>query len=99
LQCSVATGLGTPGGRPSHACSNLSYVGSRVALAGSGRARFVACADSAGPFADPESTVYLRYGRGWSDGGLACSESLAGLTCRNSDRHGFFISLSRWFTF
>jgi hypothetical protein len=48
----------------------------------------------AGPFAAPG--VVLGYRDGWSAPGISCSSAFAGLTCRNSGGHGFFLSRDRW---
>ena len=34
----------------------------------------------------------LGYGESWSLGGVSCSSDMNGLTCRNKDGHGFFLS-------
>ena len=80
-------------------CKHLDYVGNRISLAITGRAQPVPCAGDAGPFADPAHSVLLRYGKTWGAGGLTCSEKTSGLTCKNRDGHGFFMSLRSWRTF
>jgi hypothetical protein len=64
-----------------------------------GRVRLIPCAEGSGPFADPGSTVYLRYGETWKTKDLSCREAVTGLRCRNRDGHGFFLSIFRWFSF
>ena len=34
----------------------------------------------------------LGYGATWGGGGLRCTSATTGLTCRNQDGHGFFVS-------
>jgi hypothetical protein len=41
----------------------------------------------------------LAYGKTWSGGGIRCTSALAGLTCRNTGGHGFFLSRARWYAF
>jgi len=38
------------------------------------------------------SAPILAYGRTWSYGGIVCTSRTSGLTCRNGDKHGFFLS-------
>ncbi len=47
---------------------------------------------------DPHAPV-LAYGRTWSYGGVSCTSRATGLTCRNRDRHGFFLSRQSWRVF
>jgi hypothetical protein len=47
---------------------------------------------------DPRAPV-LAYGRSWSHGGIVCASRATGLTCRNRDRHGFFLSRQSWRVF
>lgn len=37
----------------------------------------------------------LQYGRTWSRGGFTCQSRSTGLTCRNLDGHGWFLSRER----
>jgi len=99
VECGVETGLKPPIPKSGAACLRLDYVGNRVSLSVTGRAQPVPCAGDAGPFADPAKTVYLHYGKTWSARGLSCTAATKGLTCRNRDGHGFFISLRGWSVF
>jgi hypothetical protein len=47
---------------------------------------------------DPHAPV-LAYGRSWSYGGVSCTSRATGLTCRNRDGHGFFLSRQSWRVF
>jgi hypothetical protein len=38
----------------------------------------------------------LAYGRTWTLARLSCVSRATGLTCRNRDGHGFFLSRERW---
>lgn len=99
VECGVATGLKPPIPKTGPDCQHLDYVGNRVKLATTGPVHSVACAGDAGPFADPGHTDYVRYGQSWKGGGIVCSEATGGLTCRNRDGHGFFLSLRAWRAF
>ncbi|HEU5213867.1 MAG TPA: DUF6636 domain-containing protein [Gaiellaceae bacterium] len=41
----------------------------------------------------------LAYGSTWSYGGITCTSRSTGLTCRNRDGHGFFLSRRSWRVF
>lgn len=99
LECGVTTGLKPPLPKTGPDCEHLDYVGNRISLSVTGRAQPVPCAGDAGPFGDPAHSVLLRYGKKWSAPGLTCSEAANGLTCRNRQGHGFFMSLRSWRTF
>jgi hypothetical protein len=99
VECGVSTGLKPPIPKSGAACTRLDYVGNRISLSVTGKAGLVPCAGDAGPFADPGHTVYLNYGKTWNAPGLSCKEAMSGLTCRNRDGHGFFMSLQSWRTF
>ena len=45
------------------------------------------------------SAPILAYGRTWSYGGIVCTSRTSGLTCRNGDKHGFFLSRDSWRVF
>lgn len=98
VECGVVTGLKPRIPKSGAACKHLDYVGNRVSLSVTGRVELVPCAGDAGPFADPAHTAYLHYGKTWSAGGLTCTAATNGLTCRNRDGHGFFLSLRSWRT-
>ena len=99
VECGVETGLKPPIQKSGAACAHLDYVGNRISLSTSGRVQLVPCAGDAGPFADPAHTPYLHYGKTWSALSLTCTEATSGLTCRNGDGHGFFMSLRSWRVF
>jgi hypothetical protein len=99
IECGVLPNLKPPIPKSGSACQHLDYVGNRVGLSVTGRVQLLPCVGDAGPFGDPGHTVYLRYGKTWSGGGISCKEATSGLTCRNRDGHGFFLSLSSWRTF
>jgi hypothetical protein len=41
----------------------------------------------------------LDYGTTWTGGGIRCTSESTGLTCRNGEGHGFFLSRERWRSF
>ncbi|MGZ8695623.1 MAG: DUF6636 domain-containing protein [Gaiellaceae bacterium] len=47
---------------------------------------------------DPRAPV-LAYGSTWTLAGLSCTSKQTGLTCRNRDGHGFFLSRASWRVF
>jgi hypothetical protein len=75
-----------------------------VALRATGRP-FVT--DETCPGVDAPETPYvgigiakvLPYGKTWSGGGLRCTSESTGLTCRNRDGRGFFLSRENWRSF
>jgi Family of unknown function (DUF6636) len=99
VECGVATGLKPPIPKTGSACQHLDYVGNRVGLLATGHVQLIACAGDAGPFGEPGRTVYLHYGKSWKAGGIVCTEATRGLTCRNRNGHGFFLSLRGWRAF
>jgi hypothetical protein len=38
----------------------------------------------------------LGYGKAWKGGGLRCVSAFTGLTCKNKNGHGFYLSRRRW---
>ncbi|HEY9704695.1 MAG TPA: DUF6636 domain-containing protein [Allocoleopsis sp.] len=45
--------------------------------------------------ADPNKSV-LGYGKTWNNGGFQCVSQKAGLTCKNDNNYGFFLSKNKW---
>jgi hypothetical protein len=99
VECGVTTGLKPKLPKTGEGCKHLDYVGNRISLSVTGRAQPVPCAGDAGPFADPVHSTLLRYGKTFFAGEINCSEKTSGLTCKNRDGHGFFMSLRSWRTF
>jgi len=100
LRCDIRTGLKPPPPKPK-GCQNDWTFGYQ--LSGRGPARWgagffigergrasVVCASGAINF-PPQTT--LRYGQTWRKlGGFSCTSRKSGLTCRNKNGHGFFLS-------
>ena len=83
-------------------CSVGDPIHDRIDLPGSGRASVPRCAGDPGPFLGFELHRHirtLRYGRHWSGAGMRCTSRTRGLTCRNRDGHGFFLSRAHWHLF
>jgi hypothetical protein len=53
----------------------------------------------AGVFVYEARARVLAYGTTWSGGGIRCMSAETGLSCRNKNGHGFFLSRERWRTF
>ena len=81
------------------ACEISDYQGDRVGLQRTGRASAIPCSGDAVSLCRRESCASARLrrdvGRG---GGLRCTSATTGLTCRNQDGHGFFLSRENWAT-
>lgn len=88
LRCDIRTGLKPKVKRP-RGC-RFDY-GSTLELRASGRA-FPGCvSDAVGRI---QQTV--GYGKTYKKGPFTCKSTRAGLTCRNSAKHGFFLSAKSW---
>jgi hypothetical protein len=92
VECGIRSGL--VGARVTD-CSLGDPQTNRVEVGKHGRADRVRCAGDAGPFTYPTAPV-IAYGQTWQGGGLSCRSAISGLTCRNVDGHGFFLSRQRW---
>jgi hypothetical protein len=82
--------------KPHGGCGVVDYVGNRMLLHQTGRARTEPCAGDAGPFANPKAAHTVRYGTAWHGGPFSCTSSKVGMTCRNPGGHGFFIAHRNW---
>jgi Family of unknown function (DUF6636) len=98
VQCGIRSGLKPA--VPSHRCPVGDPVHDRIDLPASGRPTVPRCAGDPGPFLGyQEHPRTLAYGRHWSGAGMRCTSAKRGLTCRNRDGHGFFLSRTRWHRF
>ena len=98
VDCGIRSGL-KPAVRPEH-CSVGDPIHNRIDLSPSGRASVPGCASDPGPFLGyQQHSRTLAYGRQWSGAGMRCTSARRGLTCRNRDGHGFFLSRARWHRF
>jgi len=96
MECGIKSGLKPPP-RMIH-CQAGDPNDKRVGLMDRGRARPVLCAGDPGPLLpviEARATV-LRYATRIRVGGITCSSAITGLTCRNRNGHGFFLSRQRW---
>jgi eukaryotic-like serine/threonine-protein kinase len=89
LRCDILSGVRpTPHGR-----CELDWTGYGANL--HGRA-FATCAGDTVAGLNPH---VLAYGRTWYALGFTCVSRLTGLTCRNADKHGFFMSRAHSYRF
>jgi hypothetical protein len=96
MECGIKSGLKPPP-RRIH-CLAGDPNDKRVGLRDTGRAVPVLCAGDPGPLLpqiEARARV-LRYGTKIRFGGIRCTSETTGLTCRNRNEHGFFISRERW---
>jgi len=97
IGCVIKSGLEPA--PPRRRCQAGSYAGDRVFLGVTGRVQVPSCAGDPGPYVYVDAARVLGYGRSWSGGGFRCASALTGLTCRNKQSHGFFLSRERWRSF
>jgi len=97
VHCGIHSGLKPP--PPRRPCQDGGYAGDRVSLESTGRVEVPPCAGDPGAFVGEEAARVLAYGKSWRGGGLRCTSAETGLTCRNRDGHGFFLSRERWRSF
>ncbi|HEX6700872.1 MAG TPA: DUF6636 domain-containing protein [Gaiellaceae bacterium] len=95
LYCGIKSGIKPPAPRKAPGCTRALWPSIRR----TGGAVWVGSTcpghdEPQGPVADLARTV-LRYGKSWSWNGMRCTSAFAGLTCRNQDGHGFFMSTAR----
>ena len=100
--CSIKSGLEPPPPPRRPGC----FVRNEVFLRTTGRAATAASIcpgepeGDAGPLAVEPLARVLAYGQTWRGrNGLRCVSAETGLTCRNRDGHGFFLSRERWRAF
>lgn len=100
--CSIKSGLEPPPPPRRPGC----LVSNDLFLRATGRASTGASVcpgepeGDAGPLAMEPVALVLAYGRTWRGrNGLRCTSAETGLTCRNREGHGFFLSRGRWRSF
>ncbi len=89
FRCDLFSGLRP---KPKRRC-DVDWTGASMGLRG--RAGPTCAGDTV---YDPHAPI-LAYGSTWSLAGLSCSSRATGLTCRNRDGHGFFLSRASWRVF
>jgi hypothetical protein len=96
IGCGIKTGLKPA---PKNTCHDLDYSGKRMSLRSTGTAMVDVCAGDPGPFLLEAKAPVLAYGSKWHGSGITCASRPAGLTCKNRDGHGFFMSRARSYRF
>jgi hypothetical protein len=90
ITCLIQSGLKPPPHRI--ACPVGDPIDDRVSLNGTGRPTEPRCAGDPGPYLSIKQARVFAYGHTWRHGRLRCSSKKTGLTCVNSQGHGFFLS-------
>ncbi len=93
LRCNVTGGLTPLPPRP-NSCKLEWGVG--LEMSSSTRPDIVCASDSG---FNPNGAPVLGYGRTWRHFTFACTAQPQGLTCRNPQGHGWFLSRKHWRTF
>jgi hypothetical protein len=94
IACGIHSGLRPP--PPKRRCDDPVYTPYFITLAETGRADASPCWGDPGPFLSERRGRVLRYGSSWTGPGMRCTSEFRGLTCRNRQGHGFFLSRQRW---
>ena len=87
--CGIKGGKLKPKPKNNCAKQGVDYVGNRIAMNATGKAKVQACAGDAGPFADPSNTKVLKPGKTWRGGGMSCTATTSTVRCTNKSKHGF----------
>lgn len=90
VECDIASGLKPP---PAKGSCDLDQPGLVVKTNG---AAAPDCRGDPTPAGLDDHIPALPYGHSWSRFGLSCTSRITGITCRNGDGHGFFLSRERW---
>src|SRR5262249_49681975 len=94
--CGIKNGKLNP--KPKNNCKHIDYVGNRIFFTSKSKARVLACAGDAGPFANPNATTTLAAGKTWAKGGFSCSATKSSVTCKNPAKHSFTINTNGKYT-
>ncbi|CAN5282495.1 hypothetical protein BH20ACT13_BH20ACT13_25690 [soil metagenome] len=89
LRCQIGTGLNPRPKRPPDCDTDWGFG---LTLLNVGRAEVLCAGDTIWRRWKP----VLTYGTTWRKRGFTCRSAFVGLTCRNTDGHGFFLSRERW---
>lgn len=88
LRCDIRTGLKPKVKRP----KSCQYdFGSTLELGAGGGVKIGCVSDAVG-----QAKKVLGYGQTFRKAPFTCKSTRAGLTCKNSTGHGFFLSKQRW---
>jgi hypothetical protein len=89
VRCDIRSGLSPKPARP-RGCPSYTDFGQGLNL-GPRRAGVVCAGDTV-----LGGAPVLAYGRAWRRGPITCRSRITGLTCKNTLRHGFFLSRESW---
>ena len=99
LECGVASGLVPAAPKPSEgSCRVVDPASNRVRLNPTGET-YGFCSGDVGVLAQQHAAPVLGYGASWHRGPYSCRSQTGGLTCRNAQGHGFFLSRQSWHRF
>jgi hypothetical protein len=98
LECGVVSGLHPVAPKPAGGCHGLDAITDRIRLNTTGKT-YGFCSCDAGVIAEAGRAPVLHYGTTKVAGAFKCTAALSGLTCRNSQGHGFFVSRRTWKSF
>lgn len=98
LECGVVSGLNPPAPKPSPACKGVDPASDRIRLGATGKP-YGFCSGDVGVLAETGLAPVLQYGLSLTTGPFRCSSATTGLTCKNGQGHGFFLSRESWRSF
>jgi hypothetical protein len=90
LRCEIGSLLSPRPRRPASCDVDWAYG---LTLGNIGRAEVLCAGDT---IRRQGKRAVLRYGTTWRKRGFTCRSQSVGLTCRNTEGHGFFLSRERW---
>lgn len=91
LRCEVGTSLKPKPPEPYRGYCEFDW-GRGLLLPGDAKPEVLCISDT---IADPNKSV-LGYGKTWNQGGFQCISQTTGLTCKNNNGYGFFLSREKW---
>ena len=98
LECGVVSGLHPIAPKPAGGCHGLDAITDRIRLNPTGKT-YGFCSGDVGVLAEAGRAPVLHYGTAKVAGPYRCTAALSGLTCKNSQGHGFFLSRQTWRSF
>jgi hypothetical protein len=89
VRCDISAFTPTIGERPTDC--NLDWGGAFAVAEGDPQGMMLCHGDTV---ISPDAST-LPYGESFARGGITCTSATSGLTCENSDGHGFFLSKAK----